>query len=52
MKKVSGSFRISSEVKEYMDSKAKQESRSFNNMLEVVIRRQMDQESKTNKPKS
>lgn len=52
MKKVSGSFRISSEVKAYMDIKAKEESRSFNNMLEVVIRRQMDQESKTNKNKS
>ena len=39
MKKANGSFRISVEVKREMEQQAKRENRSFNNMLEELVKR-------------
>jgi len=44
--KTSGSFRIETDVKNGIDRLAKKENRSFNNMLEVICRRAVEQNEK------
>lgn len=47
--KFSGSFRMCPTVKKDLEELAKKENRSFNNMLEEVVRRQCAQSKKGDK---
>jgi predicted transcriptional regulator len=44
--KVSGSFRMTEELRSDVKELANKENRSFNNMLEEIVRRYVEQEKK------